>query len=428
MYSLRDDSWKTNRPPAAKGFPSMSNTPTIYTDQSRPRTMGAIANPHMAAGPSGSLPPRPPSNPSTPVTATLSGQMRPSTAGATAPSGSTNRGVVPPPLYPVPIDGVKKFDTRALARSVINALQGEARGDVRRPSGSLVVQRLEANKRNAEQRVSATPAKPDVQRHAQPATVSVASPVPQATPAVAPPPPSVAISVPLPAAAAPAPPTTAAPIPAPAPPVPAPAPAPAPVVAHMPVAAPMSVVAPMPMVVSPPVVDKAGKQEKQEVKMTQITPSQNLSNEIAMGESPFTTNMNLSNKAIAKESPTITEAFDRQQSAVTAVTQAEAPLQESTSSTIMAMEVDLPISNARAEHIKRVASSDSHATEAMEMSDVEAPNVEDNAEEEPEEEWGDLTDDEAENDSAAGKLSVVECLSSIFYDDEQDERFCQLCK
>lgn len=321
----------------------------------------------------------------------------------------------------MPIDGVKKFDTRALARSVINALQGEARGDVRRPSGSPVVQRLEANKRNAEQRVSATPAKPDVQRHAQPATVSVASPVPQATPAVAPPPPSVAISVPLPAAAAPAPPTTAAPIPAPAP-------APAPVVAPMPVAAPMSVVAPMPMVVSPPVVDKAGKQEKQEVKMTQITPSQNLSNEIAMGESPFTTNMNLSNKAIAKESPTITEAFDRQQSAVTAVTQAEAPLQVSTSSTIMAMEVDLPISNARAEHIKRVASSDSHATEAMEMSDVEAPNVEDNAEEEPEEEWGDLTDDEAENDSAAGKLSVVECLSSIFYDDEQDERFCQLCK
>lgn len=325
----------------------------------------------------------------------------------------------------MPIDGVKKFDTRALARSVINALQGEARGDVRRPSGSPVVQRLEANNRNAEQRVSATPAKPDVQRHAQPATVSVASPVPQAIPAVAPPPPPVAISVLLPAAAAPAP-ATAAPAPAPAPPVPAPAPAP--VVAPMPVAAPMSVVASMPMAVSPPVADKAGKQGKQEVKMTQITPSQNLSNEIAMGESPFTTDMNLSNKAIAKESLTITEAVDRQQSAATAVTQAEAPLQVSTSSTIMAMEVDLPISNARAEHIKRVVSSDSHATEAMEMSDTEVPTVEDNAEEEPEEEWGDLTDDEAANDSAAGKLSVVECLSSIFYDDEQDERFCQLCK
>ncbi|KAI5123376.1 hypothetical protein M0805_006084 [Coniferiporia weirii] len=38
------------------------------------------------------------------------------------------------------------------------------------------------------------------------------------------------------------------------------------------------------------------------------------------------------------------------------------------------------------------------------------------------EDWSDLTDDESEK-----KRPVVDCISSIFYDDDNDERFCQLC-
>ena len=51
---------------------------------------------------------------------------------------------------------------------------------------------------------------------------------------------------------------------------------------------------------------------------------------------------------------------------------------------------------------------------------------EEEAEEETEEDWSDLTDDEERSES--GKRPVVDCISSIFYDDEEDERYCQLCK
>ena len=51
---------------------------------------------------------------------------------------------------------------------------------------------------------------------------------------------------------------------------------------------------------------------------------------------------------------------------------------------------------------------------------------EEEAEEETEEDWSDLTDDEERSES--DKRPVVDCISSIFYDDEEDERYCQLCK
>lgn len=42
---------------------------------------------------------------------------------------------------------------------------------------------------------------------------------------------------------------------------------------------------------------------------------------------------------------------------------------------------------------------------------------------EEEEDLGDVTDNEAD-----GRRPVAECVSAVFFDDENEERFCRLCK
>lgn len=77
--------------------------------------------------------------------------------------------------------------------------------------------------------------------------------------------------------------------------------------------------------------------------------------------------------------------------------------------------------------VSKTANPGSHISESnsVDMSNEETTN--EDADEELEENWNDLTDDDAPGLNGP-KATSIDCVSLVFYDDDDDERHCKLCE